>query len=366
MVTPTVIIVGAGPAGLATGACLRQRGISATLLEAGDAPATTWRHLYDRLHLHTVRALSALPGYPMPRTYPRYPSRQQVVDYLTDYARHFDLDIRTDCRVSQARRDGEGWAVTTPSGDLHAEVLVSATGIFSQPRAVTFPDMEAYTGQIVWAHQYQRAAPFAGQRVLVVGAGNSGAEIAVDLAEQGVATTISIRMGAHVVPRELLGLPIQRWGHLIAAMPRALTAAVAPALLARSAARQARAGVPKPPTPLLGAPGIPVIGLDLLTHTTAGDITVVGDIARFTATGVQFTDGSTADFASVILATGYQPALAYLAAAVPLDERGRPPLQGPVVPGIPHLYFVGMNYDLLGTLYNIAHEAPQVAKLIAG
>jgi cation diffusion facilitator CzcD-associated flavoprotein CzcO len=366
MATPTVIIVGAGPAGLAAGACLRMRGVGATLLEAGDAPATTWRRLYDRLHLHTVRALSNLPGYPMPASYGRYPSRQQVVDYLLNYAKHFDLDIRTDCRVSHAQRDGDGWVLTTPSGEQRADVLISATGVFSQPRPVTFAGQADYTGQLLLAHEYQRADSFAGQRVLVVGAGNSGAEIAVDLAEHGVATIISIRVGANVVPRELLGLPIQRWAHIIFATPRPITSVVAPVLLRRSATRQSRAGVPKPPGALLDRPGIPVIGLDLLEHTAAGDIRVVGDIARFTATGVQFADGSEGAFDSVILATGYQPALAYLGDAVPLNERGFPAIQGVQVPGIPNLYFVGMNYDLRGTLFNIAHEAPVVAKLIAG
>src|SRR5581483_8325816 len=94
-----VLIVGAGPAGLAAGACLKQRGISPLILEAGDAPGYTWLRLYDRLHLHTVKALSGLPGFPMPRSFPRYPSRAQVTEYLAAYAKHFDLAIETNCPV---------------------------------------------------------------------------------------------------------------------------------------------------------------------------------------------------------------------------------------------------------------------------
>ena len=119
-----VIIVGAGPAGLAMGACLHQRGIKALIFEAGDAAGYTWRRLYERLHLHTVKALSGLPGLPMPRQFPRYPSRAQVVEYLAAYAKHFNLTIETNCPVTRAAPEANGWRVTTAKGDYHAHVLL--------------------------------------------------------------------------------------------------------------------------------------------------------------------------------------------------------------------------------------------------
>jgi cation diffusion facilitator CzcD-associated flavoprotein CzcO len=361
-----VIIVGAGPAGLAAGACLRRRGITPLIFEAGDAPGTSWRRLYERLHLHTVKALSGLPGLPMPRQFPRYPSRAQVVEYLATYASHFDLKIETNCPVTAATPEGESWRVTTPKGDYHASVLISATGIFSQPVAVSYPGMNEFKGQLLHASAYYNAVPFAGQRVLVVGAGNSGAEIAVDLAEHGAATTIAIRAGANVVPRELLGVPIQRWGFLIAAMPRSLTNLLAPVLLRRSVRRQARAGVPRPALGVLEKPGIPIIGLELLQYAQQGKISIAGAIERFTEAGVCFTDGQERAFDAIILATGYRPALAYLNGVAKLDEQGRPLLEeGVRAAGVPNLYFVGMNYNIRGTLYNIAREAPLVADLIA-
>jgi cation diffusion facilitator CzcD-associated flavoprotein CzcO len=361
-----VIIVGAGPAGLAAGACLARRGITPVLLEAGDALGDTWRTLYDRLHLHTIKRLSGLPGYPMPRRMPRYPSRAEFVGYLAAYAERFKLRIEAGSPVTQARRGGDRWILTTPQGERSAGVLVSATGIFRNPERVIYPGQDEFAGRIVGASAYKNPAPFAGQRVLVVGSGNTGAEIAVDLAEQGVETAISIRAGANVVPRELLGIPIQVWAHIIGAIPRPVTRAIAPALLGRSVRRQARAGVPRPAASVLESGGrVPVIGLALLEHARRGTIKVMPGIERFTADGVRFADGREAAYDAVILATGYRPALDYLASALPLDAGGRPRVEGVRALDAPDLYFVGLHYDFRGTLYNIAHEAPEAARLIA-
>jgi cation diffusion facilitator CzcD-associated flavoprotein CzcO len=360
-----VAIVGAGAAGLATAASLRQYHFHATIYEAGDGPATTWRTLYDRLHLHTVKGLSGLPGMAMPEVFPRYPSRQQVVDYLAAYAKRFELEIIPHSPVTRAEPDENGWRLTTPHGEHRADVLVSATGIFSNPHAATFPGLEDFKGRTLPAAVYRNAGPFAGQRVLIVGAGNTGAEIALDLAEHGITPTVAIRAGAHVVPRELLGMPIQRWAHVISRLPRGVTSALAPVLLKRSERRQAAAGVPKPAGSVLDKPGVPIIGLEFLQYAREGKIRIAVAIERFTDTGVRFADGREEALDVVILATGYRPALGYLEGVVSLDASGFPVLDGLRAKGVPNLYFVGMHYDLLGTLYNIAHEAPVVAAEIA-
>lgn len=361
----SVAIVGAGAAGLATAACLGWHGIHATIYEAGDGPATTWRSLYDRLHLHTVKALSGLPGMAMPATFPRYPSRQQVVDYLAAYAKRFDLEIVPNSPVIRARPEGAGWRITTPYGEHSARVLVSATGIFSNPYAAMFPGLAEFKGRTLPAAVYRNATPFAGQRVLVVGAGNTGAEIALDLAEHGVTPTVAIRAGAHVVPRELLGMAIQRWAHVISRLPRGVTGTLVPLLLKRSERRQAAAGVPKPAGSVLDKPGVPIIGLEFLQYAREGKIRIAGAIERFTDAGVRFSDGREETLDVVILATGYRPALGYLEGVIALDASGFPELDDLQAKGVPNLYFVGMHYDLLGTLFNIAHEAPAVAAEIA-
>jgi cation diffusion facilitator CzcD-associated flavoprotein CzcO len=363
--TPQVLVVGAGPAGLATAACLKRRGIEAVILEAGETPGATWRSLYDRLHLHTIKRLSGLPGYPMPRHMPRYPSRDQFAGYLAAYAARFKLRIETNTPATSARYADGQWTVTTPHGEWQAPVLVSAAGVFGNPDPVNYPGQGAFGGRVINASVYRNPEPFAGQRVLVVGSGNTGAEIAVDLAEHGVDTSVAIRAGANVVPRDLLGVPIQVWAHVIARLPRGITRTLAPALLARAVRRQAAAGVPRPATSVLDSSRVPVIGLALLRLAKSGRITIKGAIERLTSNGVRFADGHEAIYDTVIFATGYRPALGYLADAIQLDPTGRPRVDGLRSLDAPDLYFVGLNYDFRGTLYNIGREAPEAARHIA-
>ena len=359
------IIIGAGAAGLATAACLKQVGVPSVILEASDDVATTWRSLYDRLHLHTIKQLSGLPGYPMPRNAPRYLSRDEVVAYLRDYARHFDLRIETSQRVTRAyRRDGL-WVVETPSGERTTQALVSATGVFANPDEVSYPGQETYGGRIERASTYREPSPYAGKRVLIVGSGNTGAEIAIDLAEHGIESSVSIRAGANVVPRELVGIPIQRWAHVIAALPEPVTRPIAAVMLRNSARRQQKAGVPRPTGTIIGRPGVPVIGLDFLRLAKAGAIAIRPGIRSFKPDAVVFADGREEFYDAVILATGYRPALAYLDGLLTLGEGGRPARDGVRSTDQPDLYFVGMQYDIRGTLFNIANEAPLAARQIA-
>jgi cation diffusion facilitator CzcD-associated flavoprotein CzcO len=360
-----VIVVGAGAAGLATAACLKQVGVPSVILEAGDDLATTWRSLYDRLHLHTIKQLSGLPGYPMPAKAPRYLSRDAVVAYLRDYAHHFALRIETGQRVTRAlRRDG-AWVVETPQGERAAQTLVSATGVFANPDTVRYPGQEAYTGRIERAATYREPSPYAGRRVLIIGSGNTGAEIAIDLAEHGVTTSVSIRAGANVVPRELLGLPIQRWAHVIAALPPPVTRLIAAVLLRNAARRQQKAGVPRPTESIIGRPGVPVIGLDFLRLATSGAIAIRPGVQSFRPEAVVFADGREEFYDVVMFATGYRPALDYLAGLLTLDAGGWPARDGVRSTDQPDLYFVGMQYDIRGTLFNIATEAPLAARQIA-
>jgi cation diffusion facilitator CzcD-associated flavoprotein CzcO len=359
------VIVGAGAAGLATAACLKQVGVPSVILEASSDVATTWRSLYDRLHLHTIKQLSGLPGYPLPRNAPRYLSRDEVVAYLRDYARHFDLRIETSQRVTRAyRRDGL-WVVEAPAGERTTQALVSATGVFANPAEVSYLGQEIYTGRIEGASTYRQPSPYAGKRVLIVGSGNTGAEIAIDLVEHGVAASVSIRAGANVVPRELVGIPIQRWAHVIAALPPPVTRPVAAVMLRNSARRQQKAGVPRPTGTIIGRPGVPVIGLDFLRLAKSGAIAIRPGIQSFKADAVVFADGREEFYDVVIFATGYRPALAYLAGLLTLDDGGRPARDGVCSTDQPDLYFVGMQYDIRGTLFNIANEAPLAAMQIA-
>src|SRR5689334_8648656 len=169
------IIIGAGPAGLACAAALKARGLSATVLEKAGTIGAVWRRHYDRLHLHTDRGHSGLPGLPMPHDYPRYPSRAQLVAYLEAYARQFDIRPRFDTVVSRVAREGRDWRVESAGGEsISARIVIVATGIADAPYRPSWPGMEAFQGDIIHSSDYRNPVAFAGKRVLVVGFGNSG------------------------------------------------------------------------------------------------------------------------------------------------------------------------------------------------
>jgi indole-3-pyruvate monooxygenase len=361
-----VLIVGGGPAGLAAAACLTRRNVEYVLLEQGERIATSWASFYDRLRLHTVRRLSGLPYRAMPARYPRYPARDQMVAYLREYATRDAIPAHTQQQVRRARPAADGWEVEASGGSYRARVLVMATGIYANPVRPHVAGMDQFAGRVLHSAEYRNAEPFAGQRILVVGAGNSGAEIAVDLASRAAHVAVSIRNGVNIVPLELLGVPIQRWAILVAGLPRPVTRVIAPPLLARSEARLRSAGIPKSPVSVLEATGkIPIIGLGLIDAVRAGHIAILPGIERFTTDGVRFVDGATHPFDAVVLATGFRPALDLLGDAVTLDARGFPARQGTRSTEHATLFFAGLNYDFAGTLNNIRMDSPALAEGVA-
>ncbi len=363
--TTDVVIVGAGAAGLATAACLGRLGVRYEILEAGDAPAASWAASYDALHLHTVRQLSGLPFRAMPRSFPRYAARDQLVGYLRGYAERFKILVRSGQRVTRAVPEGDGWRVETGANVYRCRALVAASGIYANPYSAAYPGMESFPGRILHSAAYRNAEPFAGQRVLVVGAGNSGSEIALDLATRAASVVVAIRQGVNIVPRARLGVPIQRWALLIPRLPGPIRAGISGMLLRRAEVRLRSAGIPKSPVPVLRMQGIPIIGLGIIQAVRAGRIRIAGAIVRFGADGVHFVDGSVQPFDAVILATGFRPALGYLDGLVTLDERGFPRRDHVRSLDQPGLFFMGFNYGIAGTLNIIRGDAPIAARQIA-
>lgn len=179
-------VIGGGPGGLAAAYALRAQGIRAVVLEKSDRVGASWRRHYDRLHLHTTRRLSSLPGLTIPRRFGRWVSRDDVVRYLEKYAEVHELEIVTGVEVSRVERsaDGSGWLLHATGGrELTGSAVVVATGTNHTPRVPDWPGRDTYTGDLLHAADYRAAQPYAGQDVLVVGIGNTGAEIAVDLVE---------------------------------------------------------------------------------------------------------------------------------------------------------------------------------------
>jgi putative flavoprotein involved in K+ transport len=220
-----VYVVGGGPAGLAAAAELRRRGMHPVVLERGEQVGTSWRAGYDRLHLHTVRGLSGLPGFGFPRAAGRWPSRDAVIDYLERYRARHGLEVRGGTEVARiaAAQDGDGirWVIHTTAGErLPARSVVVATGHAHTPYVPDWPGLETYTGQLRHAREYRNPVPFAGLDVLVVGVGNSGSEIAVDLAEGGARRVwIAVRTPPQIVRRDVAGWPAHATGILVSRLP---------------------------------------------------------------------------------------------------------------------------------------------------
>jgi cation diffusion facilitator CzcD-associated flavoprotein CzcO len=220
---PDAVIIGAGPAGLACAVTMRTAGLNVRVLEKADGVGAVWRRHYDRLHLHTDRHHSGLPGMAMPKAYPVYPSRAQVVDYLESYAAHFGIEPVFQTAVSRIGRDGALWRVETSRNSIAAPIVVVATGIAYAPYRPSWPQLETYSGVLIHSSEYRDPAAYAGKRALVIGFGNSGGEIALDLANAGVDVALAVRSPVQIIPRDLLGFPILSWVILYRRLLRALS-----------------------------------------------------------------------------------------------------------------------------------------------
>ncbi|MGC2785310.1 MAG: NAD(P)/FAD-dependent oxidoreductase [Roseiarcus sp.] len=364
------IIIGAGPAGLATAAALQARGLSATILEKSDAVGAVWRRHYDRLHLHTDRARSGLPGLPIPKGHGRYPSRARVVEYLEAYAAKFVLKPIFNAPVEAVRRDGRTWRVQAGKNSQTTPVVVVATGWADYPHSPAWQGMEQFGGPILHSSVYRNPAPFAGKRVLVIGYGNSGAEIALDLAEAGIDVSLSVRSPVNVVPRELFGLPIlffpaaEQW-----LPPRVADFLNAPAirLAVGSLATAGLTKADKGPLQTLAEDGRPpLIDIGTLDAIRDGRIKMRGDVASFTATGVAFKQSPAEPFDAAILATGFRPDLRALLpdAKGALTATGAPLVSGQAT-AEPGLFFCGAIPSSLGQFRQIGIEAQRIAHAVA-
>lgn len=363
MADAPVVIVGAGPAGLAVARELRVRRIPFRLLERGGRVGSSWSRLYDSLVLHTGKHLSGLPGLRFPRAAPLFPRRDDFLEYLETYSATFDLSPELGTEVVRAWRGG-GWIVETATERIAARAVVVATGIMAGPHVPAIAGRESFQGRVLHSIEYERPAPFIGRRVLVVGTGNSGGEIGSELARAGVNTTLAVRSGAHVVPLTIAGVPIQYLSVYVRKLPRAAQEAVVAMVARISERRRGPPVLPRPAHSPLDA--IPLIGFRLVDEIRAGTITVRPGIEGFTATGVRFSDGSHDEYDDVILATGFRAALGPLQDIVRSDERGFAVRTDRVQSADqPDLYFIGHNYDASGGLRNIARDAPLIAARLA-
>lgn len=367
-----VLVIGAGPAGLATAASLLEHGIRSEVIERGASVGQSWRGHYRRLHLHTVKEHSALPRRPFPAHYPRYVAREQVLDYLADYASHFGIAPRFGEEAAAIERVDGRWRTLCRSGlEVVSDAVVLATGANNTPHEPSYPGQDQYRGRLAHSRGYREPSPYLGQRVLVVGMGNTGAEIALDLAQAGIEVALSVRSPVNMVLRDVLGRPTQLTAILLSRLPKRIAFAVAGKLRDWTVGDLRPWGLRTPKSSplqqLMEEGRTPVIDVGTLRLVKEGRIAVRPGIARFSADGVHFTDGRAEAFDAVILATGYRADVQRLFphARLALDERELP--REVVGSGeLAGVYFVG--FDIRqpgGLLRTIAQQAREVAEAIA-
>jgi cation diffusion facilitator CzcD-associated flavoprotein CzcO len=370
--TVDTLVIGASAAGLASAACLRTAGEQVEILETEDAVAGAWRRHYDRLHLHTPKSGSALPGLPMPRAWPRYPARDQVVQYLERYATVNRLEPRFGQQVSRLEQDGDGWTATTGTDTWQARRVVVATGATRRPVRPTWPGLDTFTGEVLHSSEYRNGDPWKGRPVLVIGFGNSACEQAIDLVERGAQPHLSVRSPVNVIPRDIFGVvPVLQLGIVMQHVPPAVADALAWPMIRVTVGDIRKVGLRKlpygPNTQIARDHHIPLLDIGTMAHVRAGRITLHPGVESFTPDGAVFTDGRHQPVAAVVLATGYRPALEEF--LVPweqvCDDDGRPLVSGGPTT-LPGLYFCGQYVSGAGMLREIGVEARAIAEHVSG
>jgi len=336
------IVIGGGQAGLAAGYYLQQAGLDFTILEAEPQPKGSWPHYYRSLRLFSTAGNSALPGLPFGGDPQRYPTRDEVMAYLTHYAEHWKLPVVTNTRVAAVTRSHTCFTVTAEDHRLfHSRSLIAATGSFHRPYQPQLPGQTRFGGTILHAAAYRTPEAFRGQRVIVVGAGNSAVQIAVEVA-QVARVTLATRSSIRFTPQRMLGrdlfslvaltgierLPLGQWRRL--QEPRVV-------IDAGAYKRAIAQGLPDR-QPMFQS---------------------------FTPNGVIWSDGRTEMVDAVIFATGYRPNLAYLVPLAALDATGTPVQRAGISLATPGLYYVGLTGQrtfVSATLRGVGPDAAYVVR----
>jgi putative flavoprotein involved in K+ transport len=356
-----VVIVGAGPAGLTAAATLRARGIDATILERGEHVGEQWRTRYDRLHLHTIRWLSNLPGYRIPREFGRWVARDRFVQYLEQYTAHHGLEPRFGVEATRIDRHDGCWKVRTSAGTIPARIVVMASGYTRVPYRPRWPG--TFDGPMVHSAEYRNPRPYRGQDVLIIGAGNSGTEIAVDLADGGAGRVrVAVRTPPNIFRRDTKGFPTQLVGIAFQHLPPRLLDPLILALRRATVPDLTAYGLPRPSAPFSQfrrTATVPIIDVGFIDAIRSGAIEVVPAVTTLEGRAVVLADGSRLFPDAIVAATGYHPGLEPLVGHVTaIGDHGIPSPQ-------PHLHFIGIGIPLSGHLHQMGQDARQTAASVS-
>lgn len=364
-----VVVVGAGPAGLAAAAQLRGTGLDPLVIERSDTIGSAWRDRYDSFRLHTIRWLSGLPGMPMPATLGPWVTRDDFIGYLARYADRFAIAPRFDTALEGLTPADGGWALTTSRGELEADRVVLATGACTVPQIPAWTGRDSFGPVLIHSSQYRRPGPYAGRRTLVVGSGNSATEVAVDLAADGVPVELAVRTPPSILRRDFAGIPTQPLGIALRFAPAMIADPLAVTLRRISIPDLSALGLPAPKRPfsLFQRTGtIPVLDHGFVAAVRSGAIRVRPGVARLDGDEVVHDDGSRSSPDAVIAATGYRPGLESVLSPLGLvDDRGLPTVgsRGGSTRA-PGLHTVGISVVLSGLLREIGKDAQRLARSI--
>jgi hypothetical protein len=326
-----VCVIGAGPAGLATGRALARLGIEYDQFDRHGDVGGIWdldnpgTPMYESAHFISSRRTSGFFDHPMPETYPDYPSHRQILAYTRGFADAFGLrkPIRFNTAVTAVEQVGGDWEVTLDDGSTHVyQAVVCSTGTTWRPRIPQHPGR--LDGEVRHSNTFRDPAEFRGKRVLIVGLGNSGADIACDAAANADAAFVSVRRGYHVIPKHIFGIPVDEFGERGPQLPTKLERPALTALLRVVQGDLSRLGLPRPDHKLFESH--PLLNSQLVHHLQHGDVAIKADVAALEGPRVRFVDGTTEEVDLVLYATGYDWSMPYLPDKYLSWGEGRPDL----------------------------------------
>jgi cation diffusion facilitator CzcD-associated flavoprotein CzcO len=364
---PRVIVIGAGPAGLASAALLRRKGIPSLVLERSERVASSWRGRYDRLRLNSSRPFSRLAGKRYPAGTGMFPSRDEMVSYLEDYAQRNHVDVRHGAEVERIDRDGSELVVRTGDGEERAEHVIVATGYAHTPHVPDWPGRDSFRGRLMHSAEYRNANDLQGADVIVAGSGCSGMEIAYDVASGGAKRVrVAVRTSPNILVRDPVGPLLAR---IFLRFPTRFSDNVLRKVQLKKLGDLSAYGLPIPDEGVFSrlkrlgvAPAI--VDKEVIEAIKDGRIEIVAGIRSLDESGVELDDDTRAEPDAVITATGYRSVLEPLVGHLGvLDERGLPVVSDghAVAPGLRFVGFVPRpaQLGLLGT------EARRAARGVA-